>query len=481
MIAPGVSGDLLDEPQFSRRWLLRTAGGAAAFASTRRVRAMLGPLGQGAPPTPANVIVRSSYPQDFETPLGQLTSWITPNDAFFVRSHLPAPRIEPDSWALTVDGRVDRPLTLRAADLQTLPQVTAVITLECAGNGRAFFDPPVPGIQWRKGAVGTARWTGVRLSDVLNRAGVQRGARFVALDGADRPPGKVPDFVRTMPMSKALHPATLLATHMNGEPLPMAHGFPLRAIVAGWEAAYSVKWLTHIQVLENDHDGFFVQTAYRYPTSIVQPGATVDPRDTVALTDLAVKSILTAPVDGARIREGRVRVAGFAWAGEADVVRVDISTDGGTTWVPARLDAGTGAQYAWRPFHHDWTVTRAGAFEVLSRATDSRGRTQPRVGQWNPSGYLWNAVDRVHVATGSIERADESADPPDSRLPPGPAADEARRTCAVCHDTRMMTAQRLNDVGWTREVDKMVRWGADLSASERDRLIAYFAEHFPPR
>ena len=217
-------------------------------------------------------------PQDWETPVALLNSWITPADVFYVRSHLYTPTVDLETWTLTIDGEVDRPVTLRMTDLRQMPQVTMPVTLECAGNGRAFFDPPVAGTQWQRGAVGTARWTGIRLSDLLKRAGLKPSGRYVWFDGADTPMGNVPDFVRQLPRVKAVHPDTLLAFEMNGQPLPIANGFPLRVIVPGWEGAYWVKWLTHIQVSDHEQDGFWVQTAYRYPRIRVSPGAAVDPK-----------------------------------------------------------------------------------------------------------------------------------------------------------------------------------------------------------
>lgn len=342
------------------------------------------------------LIARSMNPEDFETPAHLLTSWITPNDLFFVRSHFYAPSLSGEDWRLRVDGDVNSPLTLTLDDVRRLPSHTAVVTLECAGNGRAFFEPPVAGIQWQKGAVGTARWTGVRLADVLRQAGVRRSARYVWLDGADRGIGRAPDFVRHVPMHKAMHLETLLAYEMNGQPLPVPHGLPLRAIVPGWEGAYSVKWLTHIQVSDREHDGPFVQSGYRYPRRPVQPGTLVAAADTEPLQALPVKSLITSPADGANVHVGPVSISGLAWAGEAAIRRVDVSTDGGRTWMQARLGQDR-APYAWRQFEHTWRPTEAGSFVVLSRASDDHGRVQPIIPDWNPAGYLWNAVDQARL------------------------------------------------------------------------------------
>jgi DMSO/TMAO reductase YedYZ molybdopterin-dependent catalytic subunit len=277
-----------------------------------------------------------------------------------------------------------------------MPAATVTVTLECAGNGRAFFDPPVAGIQWQKGAVGTARWTGVRMADILKRAGVRDTARVVTMNGADRPLGTMPDFVRQVPIAKALDADTLIAYEMNGQPIAPVHGFPLRAIVPGWEGAYAVKWLTTLTVLDTEFDGFWVATGYRYPVKRVSPGATVAPQDLAPLTGLVIKSLITTPLEGATLPRGPVAVAGFAWAGEDDVAKVEISVDRGITWQPATL-TGERARYTWRRFEFSFTPERSESSLIMSRATDSRGRVQPAVANWNPSGYLWNVPDHVHI------------------------------------------------------------------------------------
>jgi sulfite oxidase len=297
-------------------------------------------------------IVRSARPQDLETPVALLDSWLTPNDRFFVRSHLYTPDVDVKTWRLTVDGEVDTPLILTLDELRRFPEESRVVTLECAGNGRAYYDPPVAGVQWRKGAVGTARWTGVRLADVLARARVKPAARFVLLDGADAPIAAIPDFVRQLPLEKALHPDTLLAYGMNGTPLPMANGFPLRAIVPGWEGAYAVKWLTGIRVRDREGDSFWIKTAYRYPKRRIAPGTAVGPEDMAPVAGLFVKSLIAAPLDGGSVMGSVVPVKGFAWAGEANITLVDVSVDGGSTWSPARLGTDR-APYAWRQFEYE--------------------------------------------------------------------------------------------------------------------------------
>jgi DMSO/TMAO reductase YedYZ molybdopterin-dependent catalytic subunit len=382
----------------SRRRLLSLAsslglGAAASAAWPLPLRAQT-PVPAGKHPT---MIARSVRPPDFETPVALLDSYLTPLDAFYVRSHMPTPpQLDDAAWRLTVTGEAETPATLTLAELRQMPSTTVTVTLECAGNGRAFFDPPVAGIQWQKGAVGTSTWTGVRLADLLKRVGARPSATHVWASGADRPMGTQPPFVRQVPMAKALDPGTLVAWQMNGQPIPAVHGFPLRLVVPGWEGAYAIKWLNTLTVATREHDGFWVQTGYRYPTKRVAPGAAVDAKDMAPLTGLVVKSLLTRPLDGAVVAPGRVAVAGFAWAGDTDIARVDVSTDAGASWQPARL-TGQAEKFAWRRFEFAFDATRPEVYTILSRATDARGATQPIVPQWNPSGYLWNAPDQVRI------------------------------------------------------------------------------------
>jgi DMSO/TMAO reductase YedYZ molybdopterin-dependent catalytic subunit len=345
---------------------------------------------------------RSLRPPDYETPVSLLDSFITPAEHFYVRSHLPVPTaLDASSWTLRIEGDVTTPVTVTLDEIRKLPAATTTMTLECAGNGRAFFDPPVAGIQWEKGAVGTARWTGARMADVLKRAGVKSTGRFVLMHGADQPVGTVPDFSRQIPLDKAMQAETIVAYEMNGQPIPPVHGFPLRAIVPGWEGAYSMKWLTALAVLDKDYDGFWVATAYRYPVKRIAPGAAVDPKDMAPLTGLPVKSLITRPAQGGSFPPGKIGVGGFAWAGESEIDKVDVSVDNGATWQPARL-VGERARYAWRRFEAEFSVPRPQSVLILSRAASASGDIQPAVAQWNPSGYLWNQYDSVRIEVKGI-------------------------------------------------------------------------------
>src|SRR6266545_3506096 len=277
------------------------------------------------------LIIRSARPEDFEMPLDGFTTWITPAERFFVRTHLYNPSIDIGNWRLEITGEAGRPASLRLEDLKKLPRVELVSVLECAGNGRAFYQPTVPGLQWNWGAAGNARWAGVRLADVLRTTNPKPAARHVAFNGADVPIGTMPDFVRSVPIEKAMHPDTLLAWEMNGAPLTPSHGYPLRLVVPGWAGDSWVKWVTSIQLLDSEYDGFFMKTAYRRPVRTVTPGSAVDAAEMTPVTALKPKSVIASPADGNQLDPAPVTIRGAAWAGESPVTRVDVSTDNGRT------------------------------------------------------------------------------------------------------------------------------------------------------
>ncbi len=352
------------------------------------------------PKTSGSLITRVMRPFDAETPVRELTSWLTPNERLFVRSHFGPPNpeaIDPTVWQLKVGGKVDQPLSLSLTELKQFEPATVTSVLQCSGNGRAFHRPKVPGVQWERGAVGNLEWTGVRLKDVLAKAGLKSQARHVQFLGADRPVlASVPLFVRSIPIEKALHPDTLLAFEMNGRPIPLLHGAPLRLITPGWMAESCIKWLTEITVQTGEATGYYMQQAYRIPVTTVAPDSGLPEPRMLPVEEMPVKSLVTAPADGESVPIGPIAVKGVAWAGEARVVKVEVSVDGGTSWEPARL-LGEEHPYAWRQWQFVWNAKTAGTATVLCRATDARGETQPEMTLWNPSGFLWNGWDRVTV------------------------------------------------------------------------------------
>jgi sulfite oxidase len=348
-------------------------------------------------PGEEDMIVRSARFLDLETPPEFLSSWITPVPHFFVRNHMHEPStLDPDTWRLTISGEVEKPLTLSLRDLAKVEKHTVINTLECAGNGRAFQQPHVPGIQWQRGAVGTARFSGPRLRVLLQRAGVKPTGKHVMFHGLDEVPGKVPPFIRSIPVEKATDGDTLIATHMNDAPLTKHHGFPARSLVPGWIGAASCKWLSEIKVLDKEFDGNFMKPAYRFPNQPGKPGDPVNPDDTHAMTALGVKSVIVTPVDGSTLKSRSLHMQGVAWAGEADIARVEISCDGGASWKSAQLGREQ-SKYAWRLWTYVWKAPKAGDYTIMARATDTEGRTQPETAIWNPSGYLYNAVDQVKI------------------------------------------------------------------------------------
>jgi DMSO/TMAO reductase YedYZ molybdopterin-dependent catalytic subunit len=383
----------------SRRNFLKQLSGAALAAGTApSILTWALPQGESVEfPGEDGMILRSFRFVDLETPVEYFSTWLTPVPHFFVRNHMHEPaQLDAPDWRLSIGGEVEKPFTLSLAELSKLETHSVVNTLECAGNGRSLHRPQVPGVQWGKGAVSTARFSGPSLRDVLQRAGVKPTGKHVMFRGLDEVPGKVPPFIRSIPIEKALDADTLIATHMNGSPLTKHHGFPARALAPGWIGAASCKWLTEIKVLDAEFVGNFMSPAYRWPNQPVKPGDAVKPEDTHALTALSVKSVISEPSDGASVNSGKVIVHGTAWAGEADITKVEISTDSGATWNPAKLGHDQ-AHYAWRLWSYDWKAHKPGDYTILSRATDSQGRTQPSTPAWNPSGYLYNAVDQVKI------------------------------------------------------------------------------------
>jgi len=383
----------------SRREFLQRMSGAALLAGvTPHVLSWALPQGQPVSvPGEEGMILRSFRFVDLESPVEYFNTWLTPVPHFFVRNHMHEPsELEAGDWRLSLGGEVEKPLTLSLVELSKLETHSVVNTLECAGNGRSLHRPQVPGIQWGKGAVGTARFSGPRLRDVLQQAGVKPTGKHVMFRGLDEVPGKVPPFIRSIPLEKALDDDTLIATHMNGSPLTKHHGFPARALVPGWIGAASCKWLTEVKVLDAEFVGNFMSPGYRLPNQPVKPGDAVKPEDTHPVTALSVKSVIAGPSDGATVKTGKLSVHGAAWAGESDIVKVEVSADGGATWNLAKLGHEQ-SRYAWRLWSFDWKTRKAGDYIIQSRATDSQGRTQPATPVWNPSGYLYNAVDQVKV------------------------------------------------------------------------------------
>lgn len=425
-----------------RNWMMTLGGAAVAVGAEKR-----------------DMIVRSTRPTDLEMPLSGFSDWITPVEHFFVRSHHYTPKLDLASWKLSVGGEVAKPLTLSMDELKKLPSVELVAVLECAGNGRSLYEPSMPGLQWEHGGVGNARWRGVRLADVLKAAGVKPTAKHVLFDGADVPVGKQPEFQRTIPIAKALTSHTLLAYDMNGAPLEADHGFPLRVVVPGWAGDSWVKWVTKIEVLDKEFEGFFMKTGYRHPGRGTKPGVPVKPEDMRSVEEIQIKSVIAS---------AGARTIGAAWSGESPVAAVDVSTDRGRTWQPAKITSPKTPfgmvtwEFAWTPPSHYHVV--------MARARDAKGRTQPLNGEWNPSGYQWNVVHAVEVDPAGAA----AAAPPPTIAAPG----HYRTSCLVCHEENVIAQQRLSRSQWDAEIGKMERWGAAVKPENRSELIDYLFARF---
>jgi DMSO/TMAO reductase YedYZ molybdopterin-dependent catalytic subunit len=427
----------------------------------------------GAADETKGLMINSARPKDYEMTLEGFKDWITPDSHFYIRNHHYTPDVKLADWSLKIDGLVEKPLTLTMETLQKMPRVEQVAVVECAGNGRSFYEPHLPGMQWKYGGVANGRWTGVRLADVLKQAGIKDAATEILFDGEDQPIGKQPKFQRTVTAKKALHPDTMLAYAMNGQPLPMDHGFPLRLIVPGWAGDSWVKWVRHIEVLDHDFEGFWMKTAYRHPTKPVAPGTAVPPAEMVPVTDLAIKSVIATPV-GNWAMPGRMKISGAAWSNGTEITGVDVSTDGGKSWKAAKLGRDK-AKYAWRLWELDWKPAAEGTYKLMARAKDAAGNQQPLEQQWNPSGYLWNVAAPKEVVVSRTEVAPQHVDMASGTPPPG-----FQTACLTCHGEDIIRMQKLTSAQWDREVTKMTGWGASIKPEQKDAIMEYLKGNYKP-
>jgi DMSO/TMAO reductase YedYZ molybdopterin-dependent catalytic subunit len=338
----------------------------------------------------AGLIIRQREPVNLETPFDQVDSYLTPTELFYIRSHFPAPGLDSAAYRLHVSGAVRNPLSLSYQQLRDMPSETRVAILECAGNGRVFLVPQVPGAQWELGAVGNAEWTGVPLSALLRQAGLQDDACEVVLEGADRgapaeppiPPGTI-SYARSIPRDKAVGPEVLIAYQMNGRDLPLNHGYPVRAVVPGHYGMASVKWLTNIQAVRRPFQGYWQTSDYGYWD--YTDGKPVRR----ALGEMKLKSQIARPcVYETLSPDHEYTVSGAAWAGETDVAGVAVSTDGGRTWEEAEL-VDPVRRHAWRRWKFAWrTPKKPGRYTLLSRARAADGSTQPEKHDPNHGTYV---------------------------------------------------------------------------------------------
>jgi DMSO/TMAO reductase YedYZ molybdopterin-dependent catalytic subunit len=345
----------------------------------------------------------SDQPMNYESPIDYLGAAITPNEAFFVRYNLPdVPRIDADRWTLAIGGAGARTYAeLSLADLRKLPSVEVVAVCQCSGNGRRLFQPPAPGVQWGRGAIGCAHWRGARLADVLDLVGLRDAALEVVFAGADKDScNNTPDFSKSLPVWKAREDTTLVAYEMNGRPLPYLHGFPARLVVPGWTATYWVKHLAAISVATAPFDGYWMRSTYRVPLGTFPAAVRFASQDNAvdtAITEMMVNALITSPHNGATVKAHvQFDVVGVAWDGGHGISSVDVSTDGGRTWAAAALGGAQG-RFAFRTWRYPIRLERKGSHAVMARATNRIGQTQPANAIANPSGYHHNAVQRLTI------------------------------------------------------------------------------------
>jgi sulfane dehydrogenase subunit SoxC len=332
-------------------------------------------------------------------PLEALRYDVTPVGLHYLLTHYDIPRVDPESWRLRVDGLVDRELELSLGELRARPPVEVTATMECAGNGRARFDPRPLSQPWLDEAVGTGRWRGVSLGAVLEEAGVSEGALEVVCTGLDRgvEGGEVQQFQRSVTLDEARREEVVLAYELNGEPLPPQHGFPLRLVVPGWYGMTNVKWLERLTAVDTPFTGYQQQSAYRFKADEDDAGT--------PLARMAPRALMVPPgvpdfPDRRRhVQLGPCVLEGRAWSGSAPVATVEVSTDGGASWHLADLRPAE-SRWAWAAWSFTWEPETPGQYELRCRAVDEAGNGQPAAAAWNVGGYVNNGIQRVAVTVG---------------------------------------------------------------------------------
>jgi DMSO/TMAO reductase YedYZ molybdopterin-dependent catalytic subunit len=349
-------------------------------------------------------LIKKTYrPPNYETPVNYFDAPFTPNNHFFVRyHHAVIPEVKTDEWRLRIGGDAIRtPLEFTLEQLRKdFKQVEIAALCLCSGNRRGLFQPHVPGIQWGSGAMGNARWRGVRLKDILEAAGIGKSALEVSLDGADSGVLKTtPGFVKSLPLAKALDENTLIAFEMNGEPLPHWNGFPARLIIPGWTATFWMKHLTAVNVISKPFDGFWMKTAYRIPKDRFPGGqfSSQETGTTMPITEIVVNSLITNLVDGQTLPVAKpLEIKGVAWDGGNGIAQVEVSTDDGISWHQATLKQDYG-RFSWRQWQFVFEPKHPGEYRIMARATSHSGASQPMEPVQNPSGYHHNAVQKITI------------------------------------------------------------------------------------
>jgi DMSO/TMAO reductase YedYZ molybdopterin-dependent catalytic subunit len=392
---------------FTRRDFLKTAGVMTTMMALGEIPAELMAAIDDRKlvkfPEKTDMILLTSRPPQLETPLHYFRELITPNEALFVRWHIAnvPTSVDLNTWRLKISGNTEKELDLSMDDLKTnFEKVTYTAVLQCAGNGRSFFDPRVAGGQWKNGAMGNITWTGAKLKDILTAAGVKPGSVEVTFNGLDTGSlPTVPDFVKSLKLEKAMEDDILVAYEMNGKPLLMLNGFPTRLIVPGWYGTYWVKSLSEITVVTEQFNKFWMNPAYRIPDTpcgCVPPGS--KPEKTIPINRMTTRSLIVEPEAGTKLKANKpVTISGIAFSSGYNIKDVIVSVDGGKTWSKATLGKDLG-KYSWIQWSYTWKPAKRGTYSLMAKATNSVGESQPFEGLWNPSGYLWNKVEPVEVS-----------------------------------------------------------------------------------
>jgi DMSO/TMAO reductase YedYZ molybdopterin-dependent catalytic subunit len=402
----------------TRRYLIRAAGAGVALGGSglalRSVAAAPGlelpaALPQGvranatldALPGKKPLIKLSYRPPNYETPIEYFRSAITPNDAFFVRYHLAnIPEVDAKTWKLSIGGEgANGQAELTLDELKRMPATELVAVNMCSGNRRGLFQPHVPGVEWGYGAMGCARWRGARLKDILDKVGLKKEAIEIVLDGADSGvTDKTPDFIKSIPVWKAIEDTTLVAYEMNGAPLPHFNGFPARVIVPGWTGVYWMKHITSITAVTRPESSFWMGAAYRIPLGKFPLVARFTSQDTAVntpITEMVVNSLISSPADGSKVKLGQpVTIAGIAWDAGYGINSAEVSSDGGKTWEAAALGEDLG-RFAFRTFSYKLSPKARGKQKVMARATNRIGQGQTTELILNPAGYHHNVIHAI--------------------------------------------------------------------------------------
>lgn len=411
------------------------------------------------------LITRSTRPLMAEASLESLSHWETPLEGFFVRTHHNTLPIKvDDSWLVSIEGLVKKPQKFSIRALKKRPLTSFHAVLECSGNGRALFEPSVSGIQWKRGAIGNAEWRGLPIKDFFANLGIKPEAKFATFEGIDEPviPSKA-KFVRSIPIKLLFETGAILAFEMNREALPIAHGGPVRLVMPNIYGQNWVKWVNKINFSAEPDSRTYAAKAYRMPTKTIKPGDSWDPsKEGKPIEYIKVQTIFTDPAPGESILPGKYTIRGKTLSGTGPVTKVEISTDNGKSWNDAKLTARK--DHSWQEFEMTLDAKEGTAYEALARATDVTGNTQPLTQEWNPKGYLYNAVDRLSFRCATK----------DAQLTEG--LNLAKQYCLTCHSAEIIEQQKLTKSEWVNTIKKMSDYGLMLESDNVEKIANSLSE-----